>query len=111
MKQFLVLTLLIVFSVGAIAPAAFAFECPMMNKAAASTQASSDMPCHAPQSQQNQCDGLCLCLHLSVNHAQVLPDYSLDQRPVIIGEVYASIYNQVHSLSPLPLFKPPIQLS
>ena len=113
MKQILVLIVLIAFNVGVVTSSAFAFECPMMSGVMADAGMDGEMPCHDPQEQQQkpQCDGPCLCLHLSISQAQLLSDSSIIIAAVNGNEIYAMTDSQVHSLSPLPLFKPPILIS
>jgi len=114
MRYFVLFALIIVFSVGAIAPTAFAFECDMMKKGHAPTEMVMDgnMPCHdkVDQQEQNQshCDGLCLCLHLLVNQAQVFPVSIIVPEFFVMKDVFAFHDDVALSTSSAPPFKPPI---
>ena len=117
MKKLVLFTLMFVFSVASIIPAAFAFECDMMKKGehSGSMEMEGDMPCHDMQKEPNptepHCEGLCMCLHIMVNQAQLYPDSYVLLEPYAILDVFAFGDETVFSSSTSPPFKPPIQLS
>jgi hypothetical protein len=113
MKHIFVFTVLFAFLVGAFAPAAFAFECDMLEKQMTSDISDEKMPCHDDSdNEQNKphCEGLCLCLHLCINQNQVLQTFSY-VFPPISHEKYILYESNAHSTAPLPLYRPPISLA
>lgn len=114
MKHIFVFTVLFVFLVGAFAPAAFAFECDMFEKQMTSETNDGKMPCHDDSdNEQNKphCEGLCLCLHMSLNQNQITNDYTVLLSRINVHEDYNLQDSDARSTSPLPLYRPPISLA
>ena len=115
MKRILLCTLMLVFAAGSVVPAALAFECDMLAKSSQSEQmqdTNENMPCHEPENNNtDHCEGVCLCLSLSLSQNQLFETAFLIKQPAIGVESYAFIHETVRSTSPLPLYKPPITLA
>lgn len=112
MRRILLYVLALVFTAASFAPAAFAFECDMLNVPAQS-ESMSDMPCHDPENNNatDHCDGVCLCLSLSLAQNQIFENISVSKQNAVVGEHYTFTHAIMRSNSPLPLYKPPIEFS
>lgn len=114
MRKILLGALMLIFTAGSLAPAALAFECDLFLSTAKTlemTDMSGDMPCHEPSDGTDHCDGLCLCLSLSLSQHQLIPEVVSPTEHAIISEVYSSPITYAHSIPKIPLYRPPITLA
>lgn len=116
MKTFIIYAVLIAFFAGILASSAFAFGCPNMTNGAAMADMSADsgssMPCHEKNSSKKPCEGLCLCLDLSINQLQVLDKPFVMTTPNIVVQAPLLTHDErAVSIQSSPILKPPILLS
>jgi len=112
MKHFILMFVALMFVANAFAVSAWAKPCMNMDMASSSQQAMdmSDMPCHEDKEQKsstNHCDGVCLCLHVSINQTPVLNDQASLDMPLGQSERLNAANERVASMATAPLRRPP----
>lgn len=113
MKRFILMFAAIMFLANAFAVSAWAKPCVNINSTQISAEMTdmSDMPCHEGGDEQKSpvqhCDGLCLCLHASINQTPVLND-GFAFNAIMLHSERLSIENErVASMSSAPPRRPP----
>lgn len=113
MKKLAVLALIVMFLGNTVVMSAWAKPCmsdssiEMMQEMSAGMD--SDMPCHDEKSQNktNHCDGVCLCLHASLNQTLITNDvaalalFDISKQQIIISQ------DVLTSRTTLPPRRPP----
>mgnify|MGYP000300709219 CR=1 FL=1 len=112
MKRFILMFTAIMFLANAFAVSAWAKPCINMDMASSSQQAMDigDMPCHEDKEQKSptkHCDGVCLCLHVSINQTPVLNDQASLDVPLGQSERLNAANERVASMATAPLRRPP----
>jgi len=100
------------FLANTFAVSAWAKPCVNMDMSSPSQQMvdSSDMPCHEGNEQKTptkHCDGVCLCLHVSINQIPILNDSSDLDVPIIQTDKLINKSDRVASMATAPPRRPP----
>ncbi len=76
------------------------------------TEAESDMPCHNENlpntnDRNKHCDGICLCLHVSMSQTPIINDYEILRRPDLSKQQIEILHDVPVSITLLPPRRPP----
>lgn len=112
MKRFILMFVAVMFLANAFAVSAWAKPCMNMDMASSNQQTMdmSDMPCHEDKEQKSptkHCDGVCLCLHVSINQTPVLYDQASLDMPLGQSERLVAKNERVASMATAPPQRPP----
>lgn len=112
MKRFILMFVAVMFLANTFAVSAWAKPCMNIDMASSveQTMDMGDMPCHEDKEQKsptNHCDGVCLCLHVSINQTPTLNDNSYLSIPIIKDQKLFSQNEHAASMSTAPPRRPP----
>lgn len=115
MKRFSIVLLMAMFLVNTIIVSAWAKSCMMNDVEMVEMSQKSDvgeMPCHEEnksekQDPYNHCEGVCLCLHVSITQTPVLSDLSVVPEVFLGAEVYTLSKEDMASYKGSPSNPPP----
>lgn len=117
MKRFSIVFLMVMFLANTVVVSAWAKPCMMNETEMTEMSSNSDMgdmpPCHEEnksekQDPNNHCDGVCLCLHVSITQTPVLSDFVTVPDIALGAEIYNPHNESVPSLDYSPSNPPPI---
>ena len=115
-SKFLHIFVITIFLCNTLTLSAWAKPCAMMNDIIQTTS-KSDMPCHnmvtekSDTKEKTACDGICLCLHASINSTFSMHDSKSFYPPIIKKQAISSKFEAVKSLTSPPPTKPPQYIS
>jgi hypothetical protein len=116
MKKVILFILMVVFFANTVVVSAWAKSC-LVNDFIQMSQnmdasLSGDIPCHDNQNEQKNthCDGICLCVHVSVSQAFITNDDVLNI-PVIAHDRFVSENETISARATYPPHRPPISHS
>ena len=112
MKRFILIFVAVMFLANTFTVSAWAKPCINMDMASSSQQAMDmeGMPCHddkEPKSPNKHCDGVCLCLHVSINQTPTLSDNSYLSIPIVKNQKLLNHNEHAASMSTAPPRRPP----
>lgn len=115
MKKFSIILLMAMFLANTVVVSAWAKPCMMNDVQMSETSSDADMgevpPCHEESKGETQdnlkhCDGVCLCLHVSVTQIPLLTDFVAVPDIVLGADVY-NLSNEVAFSRDYPPTNPP----
>lgn len=116
MKNLAVFIFMVMFLANTIVVSAWAKPCMMGSDIQMSqdmdTSMDADMPCHDKE-QKNQnnpnkhCDGVCLCMHVSINQTPIINDIDALAFPAASKQNIVISQDNLKSRSTLPARRPP----
>lgn len=111
MKRLFLIFTLTMFFANIFVVATWAKPCVSSASASMTTSmtSSDDMSCHDEnqKNNQDQCDGLCLCLHASTNQTFMANNVNIDIIPIIKSFSWAFLNEHITSRHPSPPHRPP----
>lgn len=121
MKRFSIIFLMVMFLANTVVVSAWAKPCMMNDTEMSEMSSNSDMgdmpPCHEetksekqapPKSDLQHCEGLCLCLHVSLTQTPLLTDFVFVPDFHLGADTYTSITKNMASRDYSPSNPPPI---
>ena len=112
MKRFILMFVAIMFLANTFAVSAWAKPCMNLDMKPSVQQSMnmSNTPCHEdkePQSPNKHCDGICLCVHVSINQTPTLNDNSYLNIPIVKSQKLLNQNERVASMATSPPQRPP----
>lgn len=117
MKRFSIVFLMVMFLANTVVVSAWAKPCMMNDTEMSEMSSNSDMgdmpPCHEENKSEKQdplkhCEGLCLCLHVSLTQTPLLTDFIAVPDIYLGTHTYTSITENMSSRDYSPSNPPPI---